>query len=98
MHRVVVTGMGVVCPIGNDVKSFKNGLINGESGIGQITQFDTTDYNVKIAGESSIDLNNFFDSKELKRMDRFTALSLIAAEQAINESNITSNLNQNNKI
>ena len=41
MHRVVVTGMGVVCPIGNDIKSFKNGLINGESGIGQITQFDT---------------------------------------------------------
>ena len=98
MHRVVVTGMGVVCPIGNDIKSFKNGLINGESGIGQITQFDTTDYNVKIAGECSIDLNNFFDSKELKRMDRFTALSLIAAEQAINESNITSNLDQNNKI
>ena len=51
MHRVVVTGMGVISPVGNSTESFFQNLVNGVSGIGPITRFDTTDYKVKLAGE-----------------------------------------------
>ena len=51
MRRVVVTGLGVISPVGNDINSFWNNLINGVCGIGYITRFDTSDYKVKIAAE-----------------------------------------------
>ena len=51
MKRVVVTGMGIISPIGNDVETFWNGLKNGVCGVGMITRFDTTDYAVKVAAE-----------------------------------------------
>ena len=86
--RVVVTGMGVVSPIGNNLDHFWNNLKKGTNGINDISLFDTTNFDVKIAGESNIDLNSFFDRKELNKLDRFSAFALIAAEQAINQSNI----------
>ena len=73
--RVVVTGIGVVSPIGNNINDFKKNLINGTNGISYITLFDTSDHKIKIAGECKIDLENHFDSKELRKIDRFTALS-----------------------
>ena len=86
--RVVVTGMGVVSPIGNNLDHFWNNLKKGTNGINDISLFDTTNFDVKIAGESNIDLKSFFDRKELNKLDRFSAFALIAAEQAINQSNI----------
>ena len=75
-NRVVITGMGVVSPIGNNLNEFWNNLKIGYNGIDDITLFDTEKFDVKIAGESSIDLNDFFDRKELNKLDRFSSFAL----------------------
>jgi 3-oxoacyl-[acyl-carrier-protein] synthase II len=80
--------MGVLSPIGNSVHQFFEGLCSGQNGIGDITLFDTTDFEVKIAGEVNIDLNEFIEKKELNRIDRFSALALIASDQAVEQSGI----------
>ena len=87
-RRVVITGMGVLSPIGNSVSEFNYSLKNGNNGIGPITHFDTTDYSVNIAGEVKIDLEDKIDRKELNRMDRFSAMALIASDEAIQQSNL----------
>ena len=87
-RRVVITGMGVLSPIGNSVTEFDHGLRNGHNGISTITHFDTTEYNVHIAGEVKIDLEEKIDRKELNRMDRFTAMAVIASDEAIFQSGI----------
>ena len=87
-RRVVITGMGVLSPIGNSVSQFYEGLRSGQNGIGDITLFDTTEFTVKIAGEVKIDLNEHIEKKELNRIDRFSALALIAADQAVKQSGI----------
>ncbi len=89
-RRVVITGMGVLSPIGNSVSQFFEGLRSGQNGIGDITLFDTTDFSVKIAGEVKIDLTEHIEKKELNRIDRFSALALIAADQAVEQSGIYS--------
>ena len=61
-NRVVITGMGVISPIGNNLNDFWNNLKKGFNGIDQISLFDTDKFDVKIAGESSVDLNSFFDN------------------------------------
>ena len=87
-RRVVITGMGVLSPIGNSVSQFYEGLRSGQNGIGDISLFDTTEFTVKIAGEVKIDLNEHIEKKELNRIDRFSALALIAADQAVKQSGI----------
>jgi len=91
-HRVVITGMGAVTPIGNDVKTFWLNTKKGVLGIGFITAFDTTDFKVKIAAEvKDFDKNNILDFKEAKRMDRFTQMAMIAADEAIKDSGLDGN-------
>tara|TARA_S200000501_G_scaffold365732_1_gene399557 strand:+ start:1446 stop:2672 length:1227 start_codon:yes stop_codon:yes gene_type:complete len=86
-NRVVITGDGSISPLGLDSKSLWKNLSNGKSGIDYIQQFDTKNFSVKIAGEvKSFDPNNFFESKEIKRLDRFTMFGLIAAKQALEKS------------
>ena len=63
-RRVVVTGTGVLSPIGNSTHEFLNGLKNGVNGIGPITSFDTSAYSVHIAGELKINLEDYFESRE----------------------------------
>ena len=87
-RQVVITGMGALAPIGNSVAEFDLGLRNGHNGIGPITHFDTTDYNVHIAGEVKINLEEKIDRKDLNRMDRFTAMAMIASDEAIQQSGI----------
>ena len=87
-RRVVVTGIGSLSPIGNDCDTLYKNLKLGSNGINHITQFDTSNFEVKIAGEVIIDLEKHISKKELNRMDRFSAFSLIAAEEAINQSKI----------
>ena len=88
MNRVVVTGMGIISPIGNSYSDFSKSLKNGINGINELTSFDTTDFSVKIGGESSVNLDNYFSSKELNRLDRFTAFSMIASDEAIKQANL----------
>lgn len=88
-RRVVITGMGVVSPVGNDVNTFWNSLCSGKSGIDRITTFDTSEYSCKIAGEvKDIDFGNYVDPKEVKRTDRTILLAVAAAEMAFKDSGI----------
>ena len=88
-NRVVITGMGVISPLGNNLELFWNSLIEGKSGIGYITQFDTTDYPTKIAGEvKDFQPEDYIDKKEARRMDRFVQFSVAAAKMAINDANL----------
>ena len=87
-RRVVITGTGILSPIGNSTHEFYIGLKKGANGIAPITCFNTDDYSVHIAGEVKINLEDYFEKRELNRMDRFTAMALIASSEAVNQSNI----------
>lgn len=83
MERVVITGMGVISPLGNTVEQFWSRLAAGESGIGPITSFDTAHFSTRIAGEvREFDPEARFGRKEARRMDRFSQFALAAAEDA----------------
>lgn len=88
-NRVVITGMGAITPIGNNVEDFWNGLKNGKCGIDFITEFDPQDYSTKLAGEVK-DFNpaDYMDFKQVKRMDRFCQLAMVAAKEAVKDSKI----------
>ena len=93
MNRVVITGMGAVTPIGNDVASFWQGLISGRCGIGPITKFDVTDYKVKVAAQvKDFDPSLYMDKSELRKYDPFCQYALGAAAQAVEESKIEGSL------
>ncbi len=89
-RRVVVTGMGVVSPVGIGITTFWDSLISGKSGIRQIIKFDATDYPVTIGGEI-VDLNpeNYFSRKEIQRMDLFTTYAMVATQEAIEHSGLS---------
>ena len=88
-RRVVVTGVGPITPIGTGKEEFWANLTAGKSGIGMITQFDTTDFNVKIAGEvKDFDFGKYGDKKEGKRMDRVTQFAVAAAKLAIEDAKL----------
>ncbi len=88
-RRVVVTGLGMVTPLGNTVEESWAGLVAGESGAGKITQFDTTGFPVDFACEvKDLDLSQYIDHKSARRMDRFTHLALAAARQAEADSGL----------
>ena len=88
-RRVVITGLGLVSPLGNDVESSWRGLLAGECGAGEITQFDHTDYPVHFACElKDFDPTNWIDRKASRRMDRFAQMILAAARQAEADSGI----------
>ena len=84
-RRVVVTGTGILSPIGNSTQEFLNGLKSGANGIGSISLFDSSDFNVHIAGELKINMEDHFEKRDLNRMDRFTAIALIASTEAISD-------------
>lgn len=88
-RRVVITGVGAVTPIGIDVETYWNGLKSGASGAGQITQFDTTGYEVTIAAEiKGFQPENYMEKKEARRMDRYCQVALAAANEAVLDSGI----------
>ena len=89
LNRVVVTGMGALTPIGNNLKDYWDNLINGKSGASEITRFDAEDFKTKFACElKNIDLKDYIDRKELRKCDDYTAYALIAAEEAVTNSGI----------
>src|ERR671934_782712 len=82
-RRVVVTGLGIVSPLGNDVESSWQALVAGESGAAEITSFDHSDYGVHFACElKDFDPTVWIDKKAARRMDRFAQMILAAARQA----------------
>ena len=88
-RRVVVTGMGAITPIGNNVESFWNGLKEKKLGFGPITQFDTTEYKAKLAAEvKDFDPKNYMDPKAAKRMERFVQLAVAATKEALEMSGL----------
>ncbi len=89
LRRVVITGLGAITPLGNDVNSFFNGLRKGVSGAGLITHFDTEKFKVKFACEvKNFNTEDFFDRKEARKMDPFTQYAMVAADEAIHHSGI----------
>ncbi|GAA4722086.1 beta-ketoacyl-ACP synthase II [Brevibacillus fulvus] len=90
MERVVITGMGVISPLGNDVETFWRKMCQGESGITLIDRFDTSRYKTKIAGMvRNFDGEERFGRKEARRMDRFCQFALAAAEEAVTDSGLS---------
>jgi 3-oxoacyl-[acyl-carrier-protein] synthase II len=89
MRRVVVTGMGALTPIGNTLQDYWKGLVEGVSGAGLITHFDTTKFKTKFACEiKGFDPANFFEKKEARKMDRFAQYAIVAADEAIKDSKL----------
>ena len=89
MRRVVITGLGAITPIGNNVEEFWNGIKEGKCGIDKITAFDTTDFKVKLAAEvKGYNPEEYFDRKEAKRLDKFSQYAMIAAREAWEDSGL----------
>ena len=97
MRRVVVTGMGIVCPLGLGVARVWRRLIGSQSGIGAITTFDAKDLPCQVAGqvpagtraEGGLDINEWIPVKDQKKMDRFIQLAMVAATEAVEDSGWT---------
>jgi 3-oxoacyl-[acyl-carrier-protein] synthase II len=88
-ERVVITGLGTINPLGNDVPSFWAGLVAGQSGAGPITLYDASDHDVRVAAEvKSFDAADFLGRREVRRTDRFAQFVLVAAEQAIADTGL----------
>ena len=88
-HRAVITGMGVITPVGNLLDEFWNNLIEGKSGVGLVTRFDVTNLPTKVAAEiKNFEPTDFADKKESRRMDRFSQFALAAAKLALQDSGL----------
>ncbi len=89
MRRIVVTGLGAVSPLGGDVGSSWSALLEGRSGVGPITQFDTEGHTARIAGEArDFDPTEWFDVRELRKADRFLQLALAASRMAVADAGL----------
>jgi len=88
-RRVVITGLGIVSPVGNDIASAWDNIVNGRSGIDRITRFDPTDFNCHIAGEvKGFDASQFVPAKEVRQMDTFIHYGIAAGVQALKDSGL----------
>ena len=91
-RRVVITGLGIVSPVGNTIESAWDNLVNGRSGIGPITRFDASEFSAQIAGEvKDFDVGNYINSKEAKQMDTFIHYGLAASIDAWRDSGLDIN-------
>jgi len=97
LKRVVVTGLGALTPIGNNIEEYWTALINGVSGAAPITHFDATKFKTRFACEiKNFNVNDFIHRKESRRMDRFTQYAMVASDEAIADSEL--NLDEINKL
>jgi 3-oxoacyl-[acyl-carrier-protein] synthase II len=88
--RIVVTGIGAITPIGNDLASYWENLVNGVSGADMITQFDASKFKTRFACEiKGFDPVEFMDRKEARKLDRFAQIALVASDQAVVDAGIT---------
>ncbi|MDR2210999.1 MAG: beta-ketoacyl-ACP synthase II [Spirochaetaceae bacterium] len=90
MRKVVVTGMGVISPIGNSLEEFTRSIKAGKSGIARTTAFDVTNFDAKIAGEvKDFDPDRWIEKKDRRKMARFTQFAVAAADQALRQAGLT---------
>jgi len=90
-HKVVITGLGAVTPIGIGVKDFWKGLKAGRNGITKVTHFDVTDFRSKLAAEvKDFQAEEWIDKKSARRMDRFTQFGISASAMAIEDAGLES--------
>ncbi len=88
-RRIVITGMGAVTPVGNDITTMWDALVHGKSGIARIARFDPAPYASQVAGEvRGLDVGEYLDRKEIRRTDRFTHLAVAAATQALRDAKL----------
>ena len=88
-RRVVVTGMGIISPVGNTLQQAWDNIVKGVSGIGPITHFDTTDFSTKIAGEiKNFEATDYISAKDAKKMDPFIHYAMAAGQDAMNDSGL----------
>lgn len=96
MRRVVVTGLGCITPLGNDVETTWNNMVNGVCGIDFIKSFDTTDSKAKVAGEvKDFDPLKYIEKRDLRKTDLYVQYALAAAQQAVEDSGIIGNVDEN---
>ena len=89
LRRVVVTGLGAITPIGNDISSFWDGLISGKSGADLITYFDASKFKTQFACElKGFDVSNHFDRKEARKLDRFAQYAIVCSDEALKDSGL----------
>ena len=99
LKRVVVTGLGAVTPVGNTPEEMWNNLINGVSGAAPITLFDASKFKTQFACEvKNLNINDYIDRKEARKMDRYTQLAMIAAKQAVEDSKMDLDTEDKNRI
>jgi len=88
-RRVVITGVGVISPVGNDAKTFWNSLLEGKSGVGPVTAFDASEYPTRIAAEvKDFDPGTYMDKREARRQDRYVQFALAASKMAVADANL----------
>ena len=89
LKRVVVTGLGALTPIGNNIEEYWEGLVNGKSGSAPITYFDTEKFKTKFACEiKNFKVEDYFDRKEARKLDKFAQYALVASDEAIKDSEL----------
>ncbi len=89
LKRVVITGLGIISPVGTGLEKFWTSMTTGVSGIRRITRFDTTNFNTKIAGEvTDFEPTRYMDRKEARRMDRFTQFAVAASGMAVEDASL----------
>lgn len=99
LKRVVITGLGAITPLGNSVDELWNSLLNGVSGAGDITRFDTSNYKTHFACEiKNYDSQNYFDRKEARKLDPYAQYALISAEEAIKDSGLDLDVIDKNRV
>ena len=89
-RRVVVTGVGAVTPLGNDMKQHGQDIKEGKSGVGMLTRLDADQFAAKVAAEvKDFDIEKYIERKEARKMDRFTHYALAASIMAVEDANLT---------
>src|SRR6476469_7163109 len=89
LKRVVVTGIGALTPLGNNLDDYWNSLVNGVSGADYITQFDASKFKTRFACElKNFEPTDFLDRKEARKLDRFTQTALVASDQGVRDAGI----------
>ena len=97
-RRVVITGMGIISPVGNTVPEAWNNLIDGNSGVSPITKFDTKDFETKFAATVNFNPEDHLDKKEIRRVDEFIQFGLIASDQCVIDSGLNLEVEDLNRI
>jgi len=99
LKRVVVTGIGTLTPLGNDLNGYWNGLLNGVSGANFITQFDASKFKTRFACElKNFDPLNHLDRKEARKIDRFSQIALVASDQAVEDAGLKAGLVNSDRV